>query len=337
MPRFFEPTPAFFAWAKKFLRNSFVFEVGAGDGHTSEGLREIGIAGIGLDLFPEGKTIRGDGTCYPYIAATAVMLCRPCHGDFVWLTIQYALSRGVTTFVYVGLAKNRVRDLGSYRKHFRLMLSDAGSDGEKVWVWDMRPRRDHIRAVLVRTVTCGKASNSWYEDGGDRWINQAGGYRPKDPADEVLEEAEVIDGDWQSLDWTRTSYYRETGDYGWLSPEGRFYACDYAEHGDLAYYIIKKDVGEMEESGWVRVDGPGDGSKNLDGVRSTFRFMAGHAWNGGKKLTEEQVSWLKSHGHEIDPWMLASPLADDKARAAQYIQHAEELTGKKIRKTYDGD
>lgn len=147
MPRFFEPTPAFFAWAKKFLRNSFVFEVGAGDGHTSEGLREIGIAGIGLDLCPEGKTIRGDGTCYPFIAATTVMLCRPCHGDFV----------------------------------------------------------------------------------------------------------------------------------------------------------------------------------------------ASHAWNGGKKLTEEQVSWLKSHGHEIDPWMLANPLADDKARAAQYIQHAEELTGKKIKKTYDGD
>lgn len=211
MSRFFEPAPAFFAWAKKFLRNQFVFEVGAGDGHTSEGLREIGIAGIGLDLFPEGKTIRGDGTCYPFIAATTVMLCRPCHGDFVAVTIQHALTRGVTTLVYVGLVRNVEGDLQGHRKHFRLLLSDAGVDGEKVWVWDMRPKRDHIRAVLVRTVTCGKASNSWYEDGGDRWINPVGGYRPKAPTDEVLEETEVIDGDWQALDWTRTEYYRETG------------------------------------------------------------------------------------------------------------------------------
>ncbi len=325
MTRFFSPAPSFFAWAKKFLRNQYIFEVGAGDGHTSRGLRENGLKGVAFDLYPDEDVFHGDGTTYPFISGTTVLLCRPCHGDFVWLTIKRAFERGVTTLVYVGLPKNIKRDLGSFRKHFRLMLSDAGSDGEKVWVWDMRARRDQIDVALVQF---GKEA-SWHEDGGDRWINQMGGWRPKHEGDVVLERTELIDSDWQSLDWTRTVYYKEDGDYGWLSPEGKFYACDYAGHGDVAFFIIKKDVSALEDEGWVRVDGPGGGSN------STFRFMAYHYSN--RLLTNAQTEWLKSRGHEIGTYMLPEDPAEDKARAEKYIKYSEELTGKKIKVVREGD
>jgi len=59
---------------------------------------------------------------------------------------------------------------------------------------------------------------------------------------------------------------------GWLSPDGRFFPCDRAEHDDLAVrlnrYLVKRsgvsDVTALEEAGWLRVDSDGRLNRTLD-------------------------------------------------------------------------
>jgi hypothetical protein len=42
---------------------------------------------------------------------------------------------------------------------------------------------------------------------------------------------------------------------GWLSPNARFYPCEFTEHKNLAKEIIDKENSEreLEDSGWVKI------------------------------------------------------------------------------------
>lgn len=141
--KFFEPTPEFASFMKKAYPKIRIYDVGAGMGHVAHELRERGLKALALDInrresrenFP--VTI-ADGESYLYLPGSVVMICRPCHGQFCEEVISNAAWCKAAAILYVGLEKNLAGDLGPYRKNFKLKLSDAGLEGEGVWVWNVK-------------------------------------------------------------------------------------------------------------------------------------------------------------------------------------------------------
>lgn len=129
----------------------------------------------------------------------------------------------------------------------------------------------------------------WMNDGGDYWLNINGGRTPKSESDKVFETAY---GEYASLAHEKTGLNVKESDHGWLSPDAKFYPCNYYEHDLYALYILKEDVSDLELGGWVR--------------------LAGKDWNSRKRLNPRQLSWLSSHGYDVDnyyediaPWLEA--------------------------------
>ena len=292
-PCFFLPNDRFFAWADKNLFRDMVFDVGAGKGHVTDALALRGISVLGLD--PYGRAGRHvmlrDGTDFDYPSgATTVMLCRPCHGDFVARVIERAAERDVERVLYVGLERNLDRDLQDRRHRFVLRETSVGDDGENIWEWRMRGQKKNEMDVALVRFPYGQGS-FWVCDAGSVWENWTGGRMPKGGGAEVLDRRTVPSTreGWQSLDWTVTGYAsKPDADYGWLAPDGTFYGCDYQGHASLAELILKRDVSDLEAEKFVRVDGPGALG------RESFRVDG--------ELTEAQRAWLLGRGHDLDPY-----------------------------------
>lgn len=142
---FFEPKKEFLAYMKKHFRSWFIYDVGAGMGHVTKALRKAGMKHVRpIDLnFRDGRVVpvaHADGTDYPYKSGSIVMLCRPCHGNFVYDTITRAVERKATV-VYVGLTKNVKNDLGDYYRKFKKVAKNVGADGEHIWVYQGSRRK----------------------------------------------------------------------------------------------------------------------------------------------------------------------------------------------------
>lgn len=89
--------------------------------------------------------------------------------------------------------------------------------------------------------------NGWWEIDGDRLINRCGGwhqYTPKS-GDIIVEVA-----DWEDLDYS--DYLNPESEYGWLSPEGSWYGCNYFEHDIIANNILHSNDISLELCGWVK-------------------------------------------------------------------------------------
>lgn len=126
----------------------------------------------------------------------------------------------------------------------------------------------------------------WYQEQGDGWINVFGGSHRKMPDDKVIDRVQAAD--FMGLDWKRTSMYVDNGESGWLSPDGVFWGCKYGGHCNLAHYVIQKDYGDMEKSGWVHVD-----CAPIAG-RYTYRSLV--------PANAAQEKWLQERGHDTDPY-----------------------------------
>ena len=76
--------------------------------------------------------------------------------------------------------------------------------------------------------------------------------------------------------------------YGWIAPDGRFFACDYGGHSHLANKIVGEveyvpdPQKRLEELGWVRI---------FSGSFSGRRYAVG--MGPGKKLTDAQIKALQ--------------------------------------------
>lgn len=330
--KFFTPTRAFLDWIASPRLRSLIYDVGAGEGHVFEALRAKGIQVLAIDLYPGGDLVlAGDGTTYRYYPGTTVMLCRPCHGLFVYHVIQQAVLCEVGRVVYVGLDKNVEGDLDDYLPKFKMVLNDAGEDGEKVWVWEMKRREKREKVALVDYT--GSMGAYWVYDRGDRWENSVGSGCPKSPCNVVLAEDEIEDGDFGALDWTKSGYVIKDSDYGWLSPEGVFTPCAYCGHISVAYCLLKMTQKEAEEAGYVRVNGPPTG----EGALANWYLP-------GLKPTLAQQLWLAARGHDPEGVEELSPevraiyeKARDARDAEKFIKEAEARGGKPKGRYRDGD
>lgn len=132
----------------------------------------------------------------------------------------------------------------------------------------------------------------WLEDGGDKWYNSPGGrsWQSKSESHIVLETATVEDE--FELDMTKTSLGQrllaqskdDSLAEGWLSPEGEAHYCQHHEQDLYAWYVLRREVRDLEQEGWGRLGRSGDG----------WVASFGYDYDTGEERqpTEAQAEWL---------------------------------------------
>ena len=119
----------------------------------------------------------------------------------------------------------------------------------------------------------------WMLDNGDKWFGVARGiYRPKHEKDIIKEVTKAMH--LTRLNWNKTPIHNDNYFSGWLSRDGVFYGCPSWLHDTLAYCVLGMRVGDIEQTGWVRVY---DHSRFTCGIR----------------LSAEQRNYLSQNGYRV--------------------------------------
>lgn len=135
----------------------------------------------------------------------------------------------------------------------------------------------------MSTFVLENGENGWWELVGNTCYNRVGGrheYYPQDK--DVFAEA----NDWDELDY---SYLiKPDSEYGWVSPDGHFYGCRYADHSFMAEMYFKKSERQLENEGWVKI------------FRDSYDRKP--TWMSDKlMITEAQRITLEGRGLRVDP------------------------------------
>jgi len=256
---FFKPSPAFLKWAAINLKRKIVIECGAGVGHLSKLLQDQGINVIPIDLHtrdnPETDVLKLDSVDFKYPSNSISIIARPNRGAWIRKTIDNALMHS-SYVLYIGLKKHEKDDIAPLRDTYKVeqIMNDAGKENEILFKIQQERKcvMENTTYCLVKIRIANKLYGTyWYQDGGDRWLNFAGGFCPKDDTDKIIETAEAEDV--SDLDWLKTDMVDERNDAGWLSRSGRFYGCNSTMHDTVADLVFNKTVKEMEDTGWVRI------------------------------------------------------------------------------------
>jgi hypothetical protein len=115
---------------------------------------------------------------------------------------------------------------------------------------------------------------------GENWfVNDSGGGFPAEGI-QILNES-IVD-DELDLDWSMSKYFNYKLDYknGWLSPFGDWTQCQYHDHIDVAYYVLKSSEGDLENKNYIKISDS-------------------HVFNTrNNRYTRKQIDWLKNHDYE---------------------------------------
>lgn len=165
---------------------------------------------------------------------------------------------------------------------------------------------------LIPSGSGGSARREWVRDGGDRWY---WGWSPShcSKRDEVvIEDAWVADDDW--LDRTKTTSWQRwhervddtSLDNGWVSPAGRLYRCAYWEHDALCYEYLRREVRDLENEGWCKLQ--------RSSAMDRHNFVMARRFPGADgpdhRLTREQVQALLDAGFVPPIYMLEEAEGD---------------------------
>ena len=97
---------------------------------------------------------------------------------------------------------------------------------------------------------------------------------------------EIVEADsWTDLDYHGTLIYHDDYKTGWVSPEGKFYGCDYAYHSTQAKLVHKCSERELEEKGFIKITR----AYMVDGGFDVLFFCA---------PTQKQIKWFKENYSE---------------------------------------
>lgn len=97
----------------------------------------------------------------------------------------------------------------------------------------------------------------------------------------VVEEVEAKS--WKDLDWKMV--LGKPGSFaGYLSPFGEWHPCRRKGHDNYAKWVLKAEMGDLEDDGWVHVYG-------APGTRDPWLCTV---WP-----TPIQLRWLKENGYDI--------------------------------------
>jgi len=135
----------------------------------------------------------------------------------------------------------------------------------------------------------------WHEyaphphDGKMAYLNFAGaGFHPSGK-EKVLRRVTACR--FRELDWKGTAMDQPGSDAGWLDRAGRFHGCYSFGHDMYARYMLKREVADLENTGWVRVYG----LKNKE-----LPWSLG--FRDGLRLSAEQRMWLDRNGHTVEDY-----------------------------------
>lgn len=138
--KFFMPKPKFLASMQAF-KGSLIFDVGAGVGHVSNLLQHDGhtIRAIDCNTRPglEFEVERANAFNFDFPKNSILLFCRPSHGCFVEWTVTHAYNCGVRKFIYVGLGKNKHRDLGKDTNKFKVITRNVGHMRENMYAAEL--------------------------------------------------------------------------------------------------------------------------------------------------------------------------------------------------------
>lgn len=129
--------------------------------------------------------------------------------------------------------------------------------------------------------------NGWWSYECGNLVNRVGGYHEADSLDSYKEKVEC--DSWETFmktDIYRNSLILKDSKFGWLSPEGDFYGCDYRDHEKVATYYFGKDEEELEESGWAKIT-----LSMLDHIIKVYN---------DDELTNKQIIWLEDNGFRYE-------------------------------------
>ena len=279
---FYNPTEECLNWMVKYINKRKVIDCGSGVGRLSSKLMKRCVSVTPVDFFLkdclEAYPVQIDAVDFPYPENPLVIIARPCRGDWIHQVIKKVVENNGEV-LYVGLQKHYEEDLEPLESRYLLekLYDNAGDDGEYIYsIKSKKSCKEQVERVFCLVYDEG-AGSSWWESDGDQWRNSAGGWMPKRDNDVVLEECEAKD--FGSLDWTKTYLLKPDSNMGWLSRAGRFYGCSYMDHDLLAYYVLRKDVSELEDTGWVRV------------LHDGFECQ--------ERLSPEQRNFLQTRGHIV--------------------------------------
>jgi len=122
---------------------------------------------------------------------------------------------------------------------------------------------------------------AWYLDCGDRWMTASGYYRQKSSDNQIIETAEA--GRYEDLDHTKTDLLVPDSKWGWLSPSGQWYGCNFESHDVVAALILRKPQDQLDREGWIRV------TEIID-----------DAIGCNREPTEAQRTWAFDNGRSFD-------------------------------------
>ena len=97
--------------------------------------------------------------------------------------------------------------------------------------------------------------------------------------------------DFCDLNWYGTEVYNNSYKTGWLSPNGKFYGCDYRMHSSQARYVHGKSESDLENEGWVKISYRI--YYNKDKTRSLEAIF--YAEDKSVYPTNEQITYIKTH------------------------------------------
>lgn len=336
---FFQPTPAFLAWMAEHYGKAVVIDVGCGYGNFVAALLANGCPGaLGIELldakleagmarYPEaaGRLVVGDSTrsSIMQLAGGVLVFARPCHhAGWIRATVEWT-AKTARGWLYISKPGNAVKDLDGFERKRVATDIEVGADDEEAWEFRPVPAKfaDYENAKPVRWCLVdiwaggserGSARREWVRDGGDRWY---WGWSPShcSKRDEVvIEDAWVADDDW--LDRTKTTGWQRwhervndtSLDNGWVSPAGRLYRCAYWEHDALCYEYLRREVRDLENEGWCKLQR----SSAMD--RHNFVMARRFPGEDGPdhRLTREQVQALLDAGFVPPIYMLEEAEGD---------------------------
>lgn len=277
---FFNPTENCLDWLKSYIKKRPVVDCGSGVGRLSLGLLKRKIKAVPIDIClredVELSPLLMDVLDFQFALNSVGIIARPCRGCWIHNTIDKVIEKE-GEILYIELQKHYDQDLKPLKSKYLLkkVYEDASDDGE--YIYSIKSfERERVKMKTFSLLFCKLQGNFWYLSDGDKWRNSAGGYMPKRDEDIIVEtiEAESFD----DLDWTKTNILKPESNIGWLSRHGKFYGCGYMGHDTVAYYILKKDVLELENTGWVRILGKNDYycEKRLSPEQRNFLSIKGH-------------------------------------------------------------
>lgn len=106
-----------------------------------------------------------------------------------------------------------------------------------------------------------------------------------------LRDYEIVEAeDWEYLDYNNTIILSNIYKTGWLSPNGKFYGCDYRCHNLQAQLVHNKSEFELENLGFIKI------TLNLNWRLSNSKYNILCYC----KPTQKQFIWFKENYNELD-------------------------------------